>query len=123
MCRECINEERRNLRHASRGSLSERRLASQKVRYRRLGTTVEEVEKLHRAQDGLCAICKRPETATNKDGEIKMLAVDHDHETGRIRELLCNRCNAILGMAQDSIGRLVRAALYLAKHGKEDEPC
>ena len=61
---------------------------------------------MHDAQGGLCAICgrKQPE---------KWLAVDHDHETGVIRGLLCSRCNSGLGQFKDNPDRLRLAADYL----------
>jgi hypothetical protein len=43
-------------------------------------------------QDGLCAICHRPETAV-RHGKAMLLAVDHDHTTGAVRGLLCHNCN------------------------------
>lgn len=71
------------------------------------GITLERYEELHRQQDGCCAICMRkPRT--------RRLAVDHDHETGAIRGLLCTRCNhKVLGGADESPTLLRRAARYL----------
>ena len=45
----------------------------------------------------VCYICGNPEKARNKSGEIKRLAIDHDHKTGKVRKLLCTRCNQGLG--------------------------
>lgn len=64
-------------------------------------------------QDNLCAICNEPETCTNRRGDVRPLCVDHDHETGAVRALLCNSCNAMLGNARDSQERLLAAAEYL----------
>lgn len=64
------------------------------------------------AQEGLCAICHQPETVKYGD-RVKDLAVDHDHETGEVRGLLCNNCNRALGMFGDSAERLLAAARYL----------
>lgn len=61
------------------------------------------------AQGGVCAICKRPETRKRR----AYLAVDHDHETGRVRGLLCSACNAGMGHFDDSPRLLVAAAQYL----------
>ena len=55
-------------------------------------------------QNNLCAICN------NVCSTGKSLAIDHDHTTGRIRGLLCFRCNAALGMLKDS-PEIIRAAL------------
>lgn len=65
------------------------------------------------AQDGLCAVCQRPELGTFR-GRPKRLSVDHDHETGRVRGLLCSRCNRGIGYLQDSPEDLYRAAVYLS---------
>jgi len=59
-------------------------------------------------QNGLCAICGK----TNEDNK-KNLAVDHDHKTGKIRGLLCNRCNIGIGYLEDNIKTLKSAAKYL----------
>lgn len=74
-------------------------------------------EQLYKQQNGLCAICFKPEmmTSSSKRGP-KRLAVDHCHETQVIRGLLCHRCNVSLGAFDDSIERLLSAIAYLEKH-------
>jgi len=69
------------------------------------------------AQGGVCAICGEKETE-HRNGERKMLAVDHDHDTGAIRGLLCTACNQGIGKLKDSPAILQKAIHYLAKHGK-----
>ena len=59
------------------------------------------------AQNGVCAICQAPPLPNRN------LDVDHDHDTGQIRGLLCNRCNKILGQAEDSAELLRLMADYL----------
>lgn len=61
------------------------------------------------AQNYACLICKQP----CKSG--KLLAVDHDHKTNRVRGLLCMNCNQGLGKFQDDPDLLVAAAEYLWK--------
>ena len=56
------------------------------------------------AQDAQCAIC----------GRGGLLCVDHDHETGRVRGLLCTPCNTALGGFRDSPGLLDKAKQYLS---------
>lgn len=70
------------------------------------GLSEEELHALYAKQEGRCAICKRPE------GE-KALCVDHDHNTGEVRGLLCNSCNAMLGYAGDNTEILRRAIYYV----------
>lgn len=71
---------------------------------RKFGITPEQYEAMLAAQGGGCAICERPPR------EDISLHVDHDHETGRIRGLLCFRCNNSLGDLDDDPA-LLRAAL------------
>lgn len=68
-----------------------------------------------RSQNSSCAICGKHETASRK-GTLMQLCVDHDHDTGKIRELLCMRCNRALGLLRDDPAILDKAAAYLRKH-------
>jgi predicted GIY-YIG superfamily endonuclease len=71
--------------------------------------TLADYEALLTAQAHRCGICGRQQG--NDRGH--RLFVDHDHTTGDIRGLLCNRCNSALGYFGDSAKRLRRAAAYL----------
>ena len=51
-------------------------------------------------QNGNCAICNKPEFNT-RGGIIRHLSIDHDHKTGKIRGLLCFKCNTKLGILED----------------------
>ena len=83
-------------------------------RYRReYGIGIIEVGALYEQQAGRCAICKNPERLGD-DGELKLLAVDHDHDTGRVRGLLCASCNMALGLFSDDMRNLASAITYLA---------
>lgn len=84
---------------------------------REYGITEEQFFELYNTQNGVCAICGKPETRKSNVGNIKMLAVDHDHETKQIRGLLCHACNTMLGMAEDDKAILLKAAIYLEKKG------
>lgn len=70
----------------------------------------EEYDALLKEQDGKCAICKKDP----KENE-RHLCVDHCHETTGIRELLCLKCNSMLGMANDDINIFYTAIAYLEK--------
>jgi hypothetical protein len=77
-------------------------------------TLTEYVEKFN-AQDGKCAICKNPET-TMLHGKIRDLSVDHNHTTGKSRELLCNGCNHALGEMKEDKKAILNSVLYLCEH-------
>lgn len=81
--------------------------------YRRsYGMTYKEVLSLREKQDNLCAICG--ETGFMMNERVKSsLNVDHCHETGEVRGLLCHNCNRGLGLFQDSVSRLKSAIAYL----------
>jgi hypothetical protein len=75
------------------------------------------------AQNGVCAICKQPETAKSSWGTSKELSVDHNHVTGEIRGLLCSRCNHMIGHCRENREYLLAGVEYLDKHsGKKREP-
>ncbi len=66
-------------------------------------------------QNNVCAICEKPETAL-KNGKVKSFAIDHDHLTGKIRGLLCSKCNRGIGYFKDSKILLSNAIEYLEKN-------
>lgn len=84
---------------------NKRKLRDQQLQ-NRYGITIEQYEELLDVQGGVCAICKQL-CASGKD-----LAVDHDHDTGVVRGLLCMNCNIGIGhlATQD---RLMQALIYL----------
>lgn len=76
---------------------------------RTYGITEEQYQAIYDAQGGCCYICRRAK-GTGK----KRLSVDHDHQTGHVRGLLCKPCNRdVLGHLRDSPAALRRAAEYL----------
>ncbi len=77
----------------------------------RFDMTAEQYWNLHNKQNGLCAICGKPQCVGTK------LDVDHDHVTGKVRGLLCRHCNAGIGMLKDSVGLLLQALRYLLDSG------
>ena len=74
---------------------------------RRYELTVPEFDAMLQAQGGCCAICRKE----NADGG--RLHVDHDHDTGRVRGLLCRACNRGMGLLRDDPDRLAAAIHYL----------
>lgn len=79
----------------------------------RYGLTVEEYDRMLENQNGVCAICQEPESAIGRGGRVRPLAVDHDHDTGAVRGLLCNDCNSGLGRFDDDVTRMGAAIAYL----------
>lgn len=75
------------------------------------GITLEQYDEMLEAQDGGCAICK----TTDPRGKGRF-HVDHCHDTGAVRGLLCQTCNQGIGLLQDSIDVLLDAAKYLGRH-------
>ena len=70
------------------------------------GTTVEDYDAMFEQQGGVCGICHHPQ-------ESKKLAVDHCHETGKVRGLLCENCNTGLGKFKDDPALLDAAKEWL----------
>lgn len=75
------------------------------------GVTLADYNAMLESQDGKCAICgKTPEEAGER------LHVDHDHKTGKVRELLCGKCNRMISQHDDNPALLRSAADYVEKH-------
>ena len=82
------------------------------------GITVDDYEKLLETQNGVCAICQQPPNNNPKRRQPRvrpqrLLVVDHCHETGKVRGLLCNRCNTGLWGLEAAEWRK-KAEAYLA---------
>ena len=76
------------------------------------GITLADYDQMLVNQNGRCAICCEFETQ-QRAGKVVQLCVDHDHETGQVRGLLCQACNMALGLFKDLPNRLRVAAEYL----------
>ena len=116
---ECIACSRRlvgEYRKTPRGKATAKR-SRRAQRARAYGLTPAEHEVMERAQNGCCAICGRKETAKLK-GKTLHLSIDHSHKTGKVRALLCRKCNSLLGYVSDSIETLRAAIQYLEKYGE-----
>jgi hypothetical protein len=79
-------------------------------RKRNTGASQEEFDLKLRLQSGRCEICSKP--MIGRHGACQ----DHDHKTGEIRDLLCHKCNTMLGYACDDTEILANAIKYLQKH-------
>lgn len=80
------------------------------------GLSVIEYEKICKEQGEKCAICKLPETRKGRGGKVCRLCLDHDHATGKTRQLLCHSCNTGIGKFKENIKTMQKAILYLQKH-------
>ena len=103
----CKNCEICNSKRRKRDDGDARRKASWVHGLKKVGATPEMYERMFTEQNGLCAICVKPESNGRR------LAMDHDHATGRIRGLLCRNCNMALGLLKDDVDRFVTAVGYL----------
>jgi len=83
-----------------------RKANKQRQKLRRYGLTAVQFAAMATAQQGLCALCKRPPGA-------KGLAIDHCHHTGHVRALLCGPCNTGLGLFREDAALLEAAANYV----------
>lgn len=77
-------------------------------RLRRRGITVDEFWNMYDSQNGKCPICLQDIAAEDS-------AIDHNHETGKIRGILCKSCNRGIGLLKDSADVLESAFKYLSK--------
>jgi hypothetical protein len=65
------------------------------------------------SQGGVCAICGTDDPGRGNGGQRRYFSIDHDHLTGRVRGLLCDRCDRVLGRMDDSPELLRKAAKYI----------
>lgn len=79
--------------------------------------TPEQYQQMHTRQKGLCAICKQPELSTLR-GVLISLCIDHSHSTNRVRELLCRRCNTLVGFSREDTELVDSLKTYLIKHSE-----
>lgn len=113
-CKPCIKVYRGNWSRADYdSSWITKKLIEDPLYYRKAnlkkayGISLEDYEETLAKQGGVCKVCLGP--ALGKGA----YHVDHDHKTGKIRGLLCHKCNVALGMVQDSKGHLVALIEYL----------
>lgn len=75
---------------------------------KKFGITVDRYNEMLAEQNGVCAIC-----AGNPRGQWNRFHVDHDHNDGKIRGLLCQDCNTALGLLKDNPNLMEKAASYV----------
>lgn len=104
-------EQRRKERRTDAEKALDRKKQYGRYIKRTYGITLNEYDVMLRRQHGRCAIC-----GTDEPGGKGIFNVDHCHKTGAVRELLCAKCNFLLGHAEDSIERLEQAKGYIMRH-------
>lgn len=113
-CKECANADKRAWYERNRAAViayqrgyedRTKRRSWLKTKY---GMTPEEFDQMRDVQDGQCAICRGPQLE-----HYRYLDVDHCHATGRVRGLLCRRCNTVLGLTQEDVELLEAMKEYL----------
>ncbi len=77
------------------------------------GLSADDYKSLYEKQNGICAICGKPETTKNNVGIIRLLSIDHDHQTGEVRGLLCMSCNVFLGHLEKNAKYVSKALVYI----------
>ena len=81
------------------------------------GMTLQDYDARLQAQQHACAIC-----GVSHLDVVKRLNVDHDHTTGRIRGLLCHKCNRALGLVRDRVSVLQKMIAYLEQDPSGNAP-
>lgn len=108
-CKECRKSYQREYGQTEKGRATRtKRLAAyyrenqDAHRLRKYGLSPEDYDRMFAEQEGKCAICNQPERAKLR-GKIKALCVDHNHQTGEVRRLLCLGCNVKLGWLENNL--------------------
>ncbi len=112
--REDVRERKNNVRRVANNPA--RREVNRRDLLKRLyGLTVEQYDDMLARQNGVCLLCAEPPKGEG-NGASSRLHVDHDHETGYVRGLLCNNCNRAIGHFRDDPDLMQRASLYVFTH-------
>lgn len=112
-CKDCTKTDARE-----RGQRTYSVIGSRRTSLRSLyGLTLNDYEHMYQEQDGKCAACGKPET-TMMRGRLVSLAVDHSRETGKVRGLLCQKCNQALGLLLEDTERIKGLLKYAEERVK-----
>ena len=110
------NQDKR--KEGSRKYHKEHKLQARSRELKRLfGITLKQYDEMLETQGGVCAICGEPEKGKHQNGKIRRLSVDHNHQTGKVRGLLCVGCNVRLGVL-DNKSFVKKAMKYLGENGE-----
>lgn len=122
VCKYCKNENYKNWYQKNKQKVKERKAKyhEKTKEYRRwytiklrYGITKEEYETIFKNQGHKCGICKNTKSGHKNTDEM---VVDHCHKTKKVRGLLCNRCNTLLGSVNEDISILRETIKYIKRH-------
>jgi Autographiviridae endonuclease VII len=90
-------------------------------RITRYGITPERYHEMEVEQNFVCKICKMPPTRhhASKGDKLPRLTIDHNHETGEVRGLVCSRCNFLIGYIESSGQKVVQEVIYYLRRQNE----
>jgi hypothetical protein len=117
-CRSCVGLRRKSYYEKNRQreidrsvawKISNKEKAKDASLKRKFGITIQDYNAMIRSQNGKCAIC-------DKDHSVSCLVVDHDHNSGRVRKLLCHQCNLALGNLKENVLFAERMLDYIKKN-------
>ena len=119
-CKECNKEysNKTNIKQARKVAQKKQDMKRKGQRWgyhlsKTYGLSEEDYFKMYEDQQGCCLICKLPEDKHKHYGKF---VVDHDHSTGKVRGLLCNHCNVLIGHAKEDIRILENSIIYLKEY-------
>jgi hypothetical protein len=110
-CKQCMNDKAKARREALPEEVRQARERDYKLRSQ-YGISLAEYDAWYKSQDGVCAICLKEEKTREN------MCVDHNHETGEVRGLLCHKCNSAIGLLGDDVHVLLSATQYLLSRGQ-----
>lgn len=111
-CNECMKLIRKNYTNNPKTSWARKLKTKYKI-------SVKYYEILLQNQKNKCNICKKVEVKKDSTGKVQNLSVDHCHKTGKIRGLLCDKCNLGLGHFKDNVKYLKNAIKHLNNNRRE----
>lgn len=110
-CKKCHSEASRKYRSTAEYKSKEKKVNRIWRLKKCYNMTLEDYDNMFKEQGGVCFICKQPERLNQR------LCVDHSHKTGKVRKLLCNQCNRVLGYTEESVTLLREFIKYIERLG------
>ena len=112
-CKACHVEASRRYYHRLPPEAKARRIAT--IKARKYGMTLDEMLAYVEQHDDNCDICGQPDTTHRNATWTRQLTFDHDHDTGRLRGMLCSQCNLALGRFGEDVELLRKAIDYIER--------